>query len=104
MVAILDLAQNEDLPWVDSGGRFFLFLHTSNEFISGEKPLLTFLSNLSRSLFRLVRTYIYFSVVFWIIYIVCLLLDKTCSLLGYIWGIYLYRGAIYIMYRACIGE
>ena len=33
---------------------FFLFLHTSNEFISGEKPLLTFLSNLSRSLLRLI--------------------------------------------------
>ena len=32
---------------------FFLFLHTSNEFISGEKPFLTFLSNLSRSLLRL---------------------------------------------------
>ena len=49
----MELAQNEDLPWVDSGGLFFLFLHTSNEFISGEKPLLTFLSNLSRSLLRL---------------------------------------------------
>ena len=54
MAAILDLAQNEDLPWVDSGGLFFLFLHTSIEFISGEKPLLTFLSNLSRSLLRLI--------------------------------------------------
>ena len=32
------------------GWTFFLFLHTSNEFISGDKPLLTFLSNLSRSL------------------------------------------------------
>ena len=53
MAAILDLAQNEDLPWVDSGGLFFLFLHTSNELISGEKLLLTFLSNLSRSLLRL---------------------------------------------------
>ena len=53
MAAILDLGQIEDLPWVDSGGLFFLFLHTSNEFISGEKPLLTFLSNLSRSLLRL---------------------------------------------------
>ena len=53
MAAILDFAQNEDLPWVDSGGLFFLFLHTSSEFISGEKPLLTFLSNLSRSLLRL---------------------------------------------------
>ena len=38
---------------MDSGGLFFLFLHTSNEIISGEKPLLTFLSNLSRSLLRL---------------------------------------------------
>ena len=53
MAAILDLAQNEDFPWVDSGGLFFLFLHTSNELISGEKPLLTFLSNLCRSLLRL---------------------------------------------------
>ena len=50
-------AQNEDLPWVDSGGLFFLFLHTSNEIISGEKPLLTFLSNLSRSLLRLNARY-----------------------------------------------
>ena len=35
------------------GWTFFLFLTTSNEFISGEKHLLTFLSNLSRSLLRL---------------------------------------------------
>ena len=48
MAAILDLGQNEDLPWVDTGELSFLFFfHTSNEFISGEKPLLTFLSNLS---------------------------------------------------------
>ena len=53
MAAILDLAQNEDLPRVDLGGLFFLFLHTSNKFVSGEKPLLTFLSKLSRSLLRL---------------------------------------------------
>ena len=53
MAAILDLGQNEDLPWVDSGGLFLLFLHTSNEIISGEKPLLTFLSNPNRSLLRL---------------------------------------------------
>ena len=57
MVAILDLDQNEDLPWVDSGGLFLLFLHTSNEFISSEKPLLTFFSNLSRSLLRLKVSY-----------------------------------------------
>ena len=27
MAAILDLAQNEDLPWVDSGGLFSVFAH-----------------------------------------------------------------------------
>ena len=43
-----------DLPWVHSGGLFsVVFLHTSNKLISGEKPLLTSLSNLSRSLLRL---------------------------------------------------
>ena len=39
---------------MDSGGFFFLMRHTPNEVISGEKALITFLSNLNRSLLRLV--------------------------------------------------
>ena len=38
---------------MDSGGVFFLMRHTPNEVISGEKALITFLSNLNRSLLRL---------------------------------------------------
>ena len=41
------LAQNEDFPWVDSGGLLFLLKSTLNEGISGEKALLLFLSNLT---------------------------------------------------------
>ena len=59
MAAILDLGQNEDCHGWIRVDLFFLFLHTSKEFISGEKPLLTFLSNLSRSLLRLLTSDIY---------------------------------------------
>lgn len=38
---------------MDSGGVFFLIRHTTNEVISGEKVLITFLSNLNRLLLSL---------------------------------------------------
>lgn len=38
---------------MDSGGFFFLIRHTTNEVISGEKVLITFLSNLNRLLLSL---------------------------------------------------
>ena len=53
MAVILDLSPKRGFAICGFGWTFCLFLHTSNEFISGEKPLLTFLSNLSRSLLRL---------------------------------------------------
>ena len=53
MAPILDLGPKLEFAIGGFGWICFLFLHTSNEFIPGEKLLLTFLSNLSRSLLRL---------------------------------------------------